>query len=85
MNGEDHSVVGAELVEGRKHGVPDPVEDLSQLAEEGQGGRRSCRDKRRLLSLYLPSLDPFPVPSVQDFLKHILMFNVISSSSPPQQ
>lgn len=41
MNGEDHLVMGAELVEGRNHGLPDPVEDLSQLADEGQGGRRS--------------------------------------------
>lgn len=41
MNGEDHLVMGAERVEGSKHGRPDPVEDLSQLADEGQGGRRS--------------------------------------------
>lgn len=40
MNGKDHSVTDGELVERRKHSLPDPMEELSQLAEEGQGGRR---------------------------------------------
>lgn len=61
MNGEDHLVMGAELVEGRNHGLPDPVEDLSQLADEGQGGRRSCREQKRPMSLYLPSPATSPV------------------------
>lgn len=46
---EDHSVMDGELVEARKPGLPDPMEELSQLVEEGQGRRRSCREKGRLL------------------------------------
>lgn len=38
---EDHSVMDGELVEARKPGLPDPMEELSQLVEEGQGRRRS--------------------------------------------
>lgn len=37
---EDHSVVDGKLAE-RRHGLTDPMEDLSQLVEEGQGVRRS--------------------------------------------
>lgn len=40
---EDHSVVDGKLAE-RRHGLTDPMEDLSQLVEEGQGVRRSCRE-----------------------------------------
>lgn len=39
-NGKDHSVVDRKPVE-RKHGLLDPMEELSQLVEEGQGRRRS--------------------------------------------
>lgn len=43
-NGKDHSVVDRKSVE-RKHGLLDPMEELGQLVEEGQGRRRSCRKK----------------------------------------
>lgn len=36
VNKEDNSVMDGELVGGGKHGLPDPVENLSQLAEDGQ-------------------------------------------------
>lgn len=39
-NGKDHSVVDRKSVE-RKHGLLDPMEELGQLVEEGQGRRRS--------------------------------------------
>ena len=43
-NGKDHSVVDRKPVE-RKHALLNPMEELSQLVEEGQGRRRSCREK----------------------------------------
>lgn len=39
-NGKDHSVVDRKPVE-RKHALLNPMEELSQLVEEGQGRRRS--------------------------------------------
>ena len=42
---EDHSVMDRKPAERRGHGLADPMEDLSQLVEEGQGSRRSCRER----------------------------------------
>lgn len=44
-----HSVMDRKPAE-RKYGFLDPMEELSQLAEEGQR-RRDCREKGRLLSV----------------------------------
>lgn len=38
---EDRSVLDGKLAERRRHGLPDPMEDVRQLVEEGQGRRRS--------------------------------------------
>ena len=43
---EDHSVKDGGLVERRKQSPPDPVEQLSQPAERGQGGRGGCRERK---------------------------------------
>lgn len=91
---EDHSVLDGKLAERRRHGLPDPMEDVRQLVEEGQGRRRSCREKGRRVSVPSfpppppvahthPSETPVPLETAR-FLKHILMLNVICSSSPPQ-
>lgn len=37
---EDHSVLDGKPAERRRHSITDPLEDLSQLVEEGQGARR---------------------------------------------
>lgn len=57
VNGKDHSATDGELVERRKHSLPDPMEELSQLAEEGQGRRRRCKEKKILVNV--PSFTPF--------------------------
>lgn len=51
VNGKDHSVTDGELVDRRKHSLPDPMEELSQLAEEGQGRRRCCREKNIIVNV----------------------------------
>lgn len=42
---EDHSVLDGKPAERRRHSITDPLEDLSQLVEEGQGARRRCRER----------------------------------------
>lgn len=92
-NGKDHSIVDRKPVE-RKHGLLDPMEELSQLVEEGQRRRRSCREKEdccQYACLYSPLLPlslkshPLEMEVWVIFLKHMLMLNVICSSFPSQQ
>ena len=45
MSREDHSVLDGKPAERRRHSLADPLEDLSQLVEEGQGAGRRCRER----------------------------------------